>query len=195
MNITKHDFKLSKSDREEIKNQKACTIWMSGLSGSGKSTIANNLECALHSFGNHTYILDGDNLRLGINKNLGFTSSDRTENIRRIAEISKLMVDAGLIVIVAAISPFKKDRDFARSLFEKNEFYEIFVNTPLKVCIKRDPKNLYKKSRSIKGFSKIGLTGSYEAPNHPDIMIDTSKEILSNSINKIVKEITILLKK
>jgi bifunctional enzyme CysN/CysC len=188
-NVFKTEGKISKEIRAELKRQSPKCIWLTGLSGSGKSTIAQNLEKELNIKAKHTYILDGDNLRLGINKNLGFTSSDRTENIRRIAEISKLMVDAGLIVIVAAISPFKKDRDFARSLFEKNEFYEIFVNTPLKVCIKRDPKNLYKKSRSIKGFSKIGLTGCYEPPNHPDIIIDTSKEILSNSINKIVKKI------
>jgi bifunctional enzyme CysN/CysC len=188
-NIFKTEGIISKEIRAVLKRQSPKCIWLTGLSGSGKSTIAQNLEKELNLRAKHTYILDGDNIRLGINKNLGFTSSDRTENIRRIAEISKLMVDAGLIVIVAAISPFKKDRNFARSLFEKNEFFEIFVNTPLKVCIKRDPKNLYKKSKFIKGFSKIGLTGIYEAPDYPDIIIDTSKESLSNSINKIVEKI------
>jgi adenylyl-sulfate kinase len=137
----------------------------------------------------HTYILDGDNLRLGINKNLGFTVSDRVENIRRIAEISKLMVDAGLIVIVASISPFRKEREFARLLFEKNEFFEIYINTPLKVCMQRDPKNLYKKVKSIKNFSKIGLTGDYEPPIKPDVIIDTSKESISNAISRIIKKI------
>ena len=191
-NIFKTEGKISKDIRAKLKRQTPKCIWLTGLSGSGKSTIAQNLEKELNFMrggAKHTYTLDGDNLRLGINKDLGFVASDRTENIRRIAEISKLMVDAGLIVIVAAISPFKKDRDFARSLFEKNEFYEIFVNTPLRICINRDPKSLYKKARSIKSFSKIGLTGNYEIPTHPDIIIDTSKESLSNSINKIIKKI------
>ena len=147
------------------------------------------MEKTLNAQSKHTYILDGDNLRLGINRNLGFNASDRTENIRRIGEISKLMVDAGLIVIVAAISPFRKDRDFARSLFEKNEFYEVFVNTPLKVCIKRDPKKLYKKAKSIKHFSTIGLTGDYEKPLKPDLVIDTSRELISNSVKKIITKI------
>jgi bifunctional enzyme CysN/CysC len=188
-NIFKTDGEISKEIRANLKRQLPKCIWLTGLSGSGKSTIAQNLEKQLNLSGKHTYILDGDNLRLGINKNLGFTVSDRTENIRRIAEISKLMVDAGLIVIVAAISPFKKERDFARSLFEKNEFFEIYINTPLKICMQRDSKNLYKKVKSIKNFSKIGLTGDYEAPINPDIKIDTSKESISNSVSKIIKKI------
>ncbi len=181
--------KISKKERAKLKRQKPKCIWLTGLSASGKSTIAQYLEEELNLASKHTYILDGDNLRLGINKNLGFTASARTENIRRIAEISKLMIDAGLIVIVATISPFRKDRDFARSLFEKDEFYEIFINTPLKVCIQRDPKNLYKKAKSIKSFSKIGLIGDYEIPTKPDIMIDTSKETTSHSVKKIIKKI------
>jgi len=188
-NIFKTVGKVSKEVRAKLKRQKPKCIWLTGLSGSGKSTLAQSLEKTLNSQSKHTYILDGDNLRLGINKNLGFNASDRTENIRRIGEISKLMVDAGLIVIVAAISPFRKDRDFARSLFEKNEFYEVFVNTPLKVCIKRDPKKLYKKAKSIKHFSTIGLTGDYEKPLKPDLVIDTSKELISNSVKKIITKI------
>lgn len=186
-NIFKVNNKISKKIRGNLKRQKPKCIWLTGLSGSGKSTIAQNLEKELFSRTNHTYILDGDNVRLGINKNLGFSEADRTENIRRIAEIAKLMVDAGLIVIVAAISPFSKDRHFAKSLFDKDEFYEVYVNTPLKICIKRDPKNLYKKAKSIKGFSKVGLTSGYEKPENPLITIDTSKESISQSINKIVK--------
>ena len=176
-NIYKTEGKVSKEVRAKLKRQKPKCIWLTGLSGSGKSTLAQSLEKTLNAQSKHTYILDGDNLRLGINRNLGFNASDRTENIRRIGEISKLMVDAGLIVIVAAISPFRKDRDFARSLFEKNEFYEVFVNTPLKVCIKRDPKKLYKKAKSIKHFSTIGLTGDYEKPLKPDLVIDTSRAV------------------
>ena len=188
-NIYKTDGKISKKIRAKLKGQTPKCIWLTGLSGSGKSTIAQNLETQLNLSAKHTYILDGDNLRLGINKNLGFTVSDRVENIRRIAEISKLMVDAGLIVIVASISPFRKEREFARSLFEKKEFFEIYINTPLKICMKRDSKNLYKKVKSIKNFSKIGLTGDYEPPIKPDVIINTSKESISNAISKIIKKI------
>ena len=188
-NVFRTDSPVSKEARAKLKKQVPKCIWLTGLSGSGKTTIAQNLEKELYLIGKHTYILDGDNLRLGINKNLGFSVSDRTENIRRIAEISKLMVDAGLIVIVATISPFKKDRAFAKSLFKKDEFYEVFLNTPLKVCMRRDPKNLYKKSKSIKDFNKIGLTGDYEVPTNPDIEIDTSNSRALDSVNKIIKKI------
>ena len=188
-NIFKTSGKINKKIRSKIKGQTAKCVWLTGLSGSGKSTIAQALETKLVNSNKHTYILDGDNLRLGINKNLGFSPADRTENIRRIAELSKLMVDAGLIVIVAAISPFEQDRNFAKSLFEENEFFLIFVNTPLKVCMKRDPKKLYKKSKSIKNFNKIGLTGSYEKPKNPFLKVDTSKEKLSKSVDKIIKKI------
>ena len=188
-NIFKTDGKVTKEIRAKLKRQLPRCIWLTGLSGSGKSTIAQGLEKHLNLISKHTYILDGDNLRLGINKNLGFTVYDRAENIRRIAEISKLMGDAGLIVIVATISPFKKERNFARLLFEKKEFFEIYINTPLKVCMKRDSKNLYKKAKYLKSFSKIGLTGDYEPPIRPDIVIDTSKESISKSINKIIKKI------
>ena len=186
-NIFKTASEISQKNRQDLKHQKAKCIWLTGLSGSGKSTIAQHLEKELFLRSKHTYILDGDNLRLGINKNLGFSTVDRAENIRRIAEIAKIMVDAGLIVIVAAISPFKKDRHFAKSLFQKKEFHEVYVNTPLKVCMKRDPKKLYKKLKTIKGFNKIGLTGSYEKPEDPSMKIDTSKETINNSVKKILK--------
>lgn len=188
-NIFKTVSKVTQINRAKLKSQKAKCIWLTGLSGSGKSTIAQYLEKELFLQSKHTYILDGDNLRLGVNKNLGFTAADRAENIRRIAEIAKIMVDAGLIVIVAAISPFRKDRHFAKSLFQKKEFYEIFVDTPLNICMKRDPKNLYKKIKIIKGFNKIGLTGSYEKPLDPSIKIDTSKETINSSVNKILKKV------
>jgi len=188
-NIFKTSGKINKEIRSKIKRQAPKCIWLTGLSGSGKSTIAQALETKLVQLNKHTYVLDGDNLRLGINKNLGFSAADRTENIRRVAELSKLMVDAGLIVIVAVISPFEKDRNFAKSLFSNKEFYQIYVNTPLKVCVKRDPKKLYKKSKSIKGFNKIGLTGGYEEPKNPFLKIDTSKEETLKSVNKIIKKI------
>ena len=188
-NIFKTVSKVTQINRAKLKSQKAKCIWLTGLSGSGKSTIAQHLEKELFLRSKHTYILDGDNLRLGVNKNLGFTAADRAENIRRIAEIAKIMVEAGLIVIVAAISPFRKDRNFAKSLFQEKEFYEIFVDTPLSICMKRDPKKLYKKIKIIKGFNKIGLTGSYEKPLDPSIKIDTSKETINSSVKKIIKKV------
>ena len=188
-NIFKTESKISQKNRSKLKNQEPKCIWLTGLSGSGKSTIAQHLEKELFARSKHSYILDGDNLRLGINKNLGFTAADRTENIRRIAEIAKILVEAGLIVIVAAISPFRKDRHFAKSLFQKKEFYEIYVNTPLKVCMKRDPKKLYKKVKTIKGFNNIGLSGRYEKPENPILKVDTSKESTNNSVKKILKVI------
>ena len=162
-------------------------MWLTGLSGSGKTTIAVALEKKLSQLGKLTYILDGDNIRLGINKDLGFTERDRIENIRRISEIAKLMVDSGLIVIVAAISPFAKDRSIARSLFKDKEFLEIFVNTPREVCEKRDVKGLYKKYKQglIKNFT--GQDSIYENPKNPDLEFDTSKEKLEHILDKIKK--------
>lgn len=172
-NIVPQAFKINRSERESIKQQKACVIWFTGLSGSGKSTIANLVEQILFTKGKHSYILDGDNLRHGLNKDLGFTATDRIENIRRIAEVSKLMTDAGLIILVTFISPFSKDREFAKSLFQKEEFYEIYVNTPLELAEMRDPKGLYKKARdgSIKNFT--GIDSPYEPPLNPDLILDT----------------------
>jgi bifunctional enzyme CysN/CysC len=151
-------------------------LWFTGLSGSGKSTIANLVEQELFAMGKHTYILDGDNVRHGLNKDLGFTETDRVENIRRVAEVAKLMVDAGLIVLVTFIAPFRKDREMARSLFQEDEFYEIFIDTPLEEAERRDPKGLYKKARrgEIKNFT--GIDSPYERPENPDIHLDTSKQ-------------------
>jgi bifunctional enzyme CysN/CysC len=188
-NIFKTFSSINKELRSKLKKQSPKCIWLTGLSGSGKTTIAQDLENKLHYLGIHTYVLDGDNLRSGINKDLGFSESDRVENIRRIAEISKLMVDAGLVVIVSAISPFKRERNFAKSLFEKNEFYEIYINTPLKECLKRDPKGIYKKSKKISSFNKIGLTGIYEKPLKPFLKIDTSKYSAENSVKMIFNKI------
>lgn len=170
-NIQNQFFEINKEARAALNQQKPMCLWFTGLSGSGKSTIANALEKELHQMGKRTYILDGDNVRHGLNHDLGFTEADRIENIRRVAEVAKLMVDAGLIVLVTFISPFQKDREMARSKFAEGEFVEIFVDTPLEECEKHDPKGLYKKARQglIKNFT--GIDSKYERPTNPDLKI------------------------
>ena len=171
-NVTPHAFAINKEARAAAKNQTPKVFWFTGLSGSGKSTIANAFEQKLHAMGKHTYILDGDNVRHGLNRDLGFTETDRVENIRRVAEVAKLMVDAGLIVLVTFISPFRADRAMARSLFKEGEFIEVFVDTPLEVAEQRDPKGLYAKARKgeIKNFT--GIDSPYEAPESPTLKIN-----------------------
>jgi bifunctional enzyme CysN/CysC len=166
---------VHKHARAEIKNQKPCVIWFTGLSGAGKSTIANLVEKRLLSLGCHTYLLDGDNVRHGLNKDLGFTEADRVENIRRVAEVARLMVDAGLIVLVSFISPFRSERRMARELVDASEFIEVFVDTPLAVAEQRDPKGLYRKARrgELKNFT--GVDSPYESPEHPDVTLDTTR--------------------
>ena len=185
-NIQLQNLTINKNLREKINGHKGQVLWMTGLSGSGKSTIANELEKILYSQGKKTYILDGDNIRHGLNKDLGFTDKDRVENIRRVAEVAKLMCDAGLIVITAFISPFRLEREMARSLFEKNDFKEIYISTPLKVAEKRDPKGLYKKARQGKIPNFTGIDSIYEKPTNPDLEIDTSKVSLSKAVKKIL---------
>ena len=185
-NIQLQNLTINKNLREKINGHKGQVLWMTGLSGSGKSTIANELEKILYSQGKKTYILDGDNIRRGLNKDLGFTDKDRVENIRRVAEVAKLMCDAGLIVITAFISPFRLEREMARSLFEKNDFKEIYISTPLKVAEKRDPKGLYKKARQGKIPNFTGIDSIYEKPTNPDLEIDTSKVSLSKAVKKIL---------
>ena len=189
-NIQLQNLTINKNLREKINGHKGQVLWMTGLSGSGKSTIANELEKILYSQGKKTYILDGDNIRHGLNKDLGFTDKDRVENIRRVAEVAKLMCDAGLIVITAFISPFRLEREMARSLFEKNDFKEIYISTPLKVAEKRDPKGLYKKARQGKIPNFTGIDSVYEKPTNPDLEIDTSKVSLSKAVKKILNIIT-----
>jgi bifunctional enzyme CysN/CysC len=154
---------------------KPCVIWFTGLSGAGKSTIANLVEKRLHALGRHTYLLDGDNVRHGLNKDLGFTDADRVENIRRVAEVARLMVDAGLVVLVSFISPFRSERRMARTLFSEGEFVEVFVDTPLDVAESRDPKGLYRKARrgDLKNFT--GVDSPYEVPEHADLRLDTTR--------------------
>lgn len=181
MNITAHNFKISKSERENIKDQKSCTIWMSGLSGSGKSTIANLLEVELNSKGYHTYILDGDNTRLGLNKGLGFSEEDRIENIRRVAEVCKLMNEAGLIVICSFISPFEKNREQAKEIIGDN-FFEVFIDASLETCETRDPKGLYKKARlgEIKDFT--GISSPFETPSRGIMLKNNTEEDLNFNV-------------
>jgi adenylylsulfate kinase len=173
-NIRYHNHLISRKEKEKSAGHKGITLWITGLSGSGKSTIANLLEAALFKRGCRTIILDGDNIRHGLNSNLGFSAMDRKENIRRIGEVAKLLTENGMIVITSFISPFRKDRDAVRKKMRKGDLIEVFLNCDIKTCIKRDPKGLYKKARSgrIKDFT--GISSSYEKPLHPEIELDTA---------------------
>ena len=186
-NITRQEFNVDKSARAQLKSQKPCVLWFTGLSGSGKSTIANRVESELHALGHHTYILDGDNVRHGLNKDLGFTDADRVENIRRISEVSRLLADAGLIVLVSFISPFRSEREMARSLLEAGEFVEIFIDTPLNICEQRDPKGLYKKARAGEIANFTGIDSNYEAPIDPELRLDTTKLSVNASKSEIIE--------
>jgi adenylylsulfate kinase len=197
LNIVKHDYKTTKSQREQQNGHKSYLLWFTGLSGSGKSTLANLVEMALHKQGLSTFILDGDNIRQGINKDLSFAPKDRKENIRRIAEISNLMLDAGLITLAAFVSPYIKDRKEVKEIVGSANFIEIFVNTSLEECERRDVKGLYKKARSGEIKNMTGISAPYEAPINPDIevvtdgySIEESAEIIINFINKKLKSST-----
>lgn len=174
-NVVWHQHEITKEMRAEQKKQTPCLIWFTGLSGSGKSTLAGALEQTLFEKGYHSYLLDGDNVRHGINKDLGFTDEDRVENIRRIGEMGKLFVDSGMIALSAFISPFRADRRMVRELVGDGEFIEVFMNTPLRTCEDRDPKGLYKKARAgqIKNFT--GIDSDYEVPEHAEVQVDSSK--------------------
>ena len=189
-NIHLQSLSITKELREKMNGHKGQVLWLTGLSGSGKSTIANALEKQLYAEGKKTYVLDGDNIRHGLNKDLGFTDKDRVENIRRVAEVAKLMCDAGLIVITAFISPFRAEREMARSLFQSGEYKEIFISTPLKIAEQRDPKGLYKKARSGEIPNFTGINSPYEKPIKPELTIDTSKTSVAQSVKKILEIIT-----
>lgn len=186
MNLVEHKSSINKEKRARLKQQKPCVIWLTGLSGSGKSTIANALEVELFKLNYHTYLLDGDNVRLGLNKDLDFSDKSRKENIRRIAELAKLFVDSGTIVISAFISPFRSDRELARELVEKDEFIEVFVDTSLDECERRDPKGLYKKARSGQISNFTGISSVYEKPLNAQIH-------LNNESNSVQTNVTIIL--
>ncbi len=173
-NITRHEGHVGRGERETLLKQKGVLVWFTGLSGSGKSTIAYTLEHALVQRGHLSYVLDGDNIRFGLNKNLGFSAEDRAENIRRIGEVGKLFVDTGIITLTAFISPYRADRDAARKTLGEGNFFEVHCNTPIEVCETRDPKGLYKKARAgeLKGFT--GVDDPYEAPLTPEMTIDAT---------------------
>ena len=185
-NIVWHLHHVTKDERAKQKKQRPCILWFTGLSGSGKSTIAGAVEQKLFELGHHTYLLDGDNVRHGLNKDLAFSDSDRIENIRRIGELSKLMIDAGLLVMTAFISPFKVDRRTVRDLVQDHEFIEVYMNTPIDECERRDPKGLYKKARKgeIKNFT--GVDSAYEIPETPEVLINTVSLSIEECANQVI---------
>ncbi|HHY74230.1 MAG TPA: adenylyl-sulfate kinase [Bacillus bacterium] len=185
-NIVWHQAQITKADRRSLNGHKSAILWFTGLSGAGKSTLSVAVEKELHKRGIRTYVLDGDNIRHGLNRNLGFSPVDRTENIRRIGEVSKLFVDAGVLTLTAFISPYQEDRDIVRALVENGEFVEIYVKCTLEECEKRDPKGLYKKARNseIKGFT--GIDAPYEVPQAPELVVETDKESLKESVARVL---------
>ena len=185
-NITWHHSTVTKKDRHLLNQHKSCVLWFTGFSGSGKSTLANAVDYQLYLQGCRSYVLDGDNMRLGLNRDLRFGKEDRKENIRRIGEVAKLFVDSGQIVSSAFISPFRKDRDLVRDLFGKDEFIEIYLNCPITVCEVRDPKGLYKKARKGEIPDFTGITSPYEPPLDPEISIETNLMTIEQSVNSIL---------
>ena len=188
-NVTWHDHHVSQTERAEQNGHKGAVLWLTGLSACGKSTIANTVDHLLHSQGKRTYVLDGDNVRMGLNKNLGFSAEDRTENIRRIGEVAKLFADAGLITLTAFISPYREDRNKVRELLGEGEFLEIYVNASLETCEARDPKGLYKKARAgeIKGFT--GIDDPYEAPENPEIELDADNKGIDELAGEVIADL------
>lgn len=186
-NIIEQKYFIDQAKRNQLNGHRSLLIWFTGLSGSGKSTIANHLQFELHKNGLHVYTLDGDNIRLGLNKDLGFSPEDRGENLRRIAEVAKLMIDAGILTIGAFVSPIKADRELIKRIVGEENFIEIFINTSLEECEKRDVKGLYKKARTgeIKNFT--GISAPYEIPDKPDLVIRTEDSTIENSIQEIMQ--------
>ena len=193
-NIFKQDYKISRKDREVLHKHNSSLIWFTGLSGSGKSTLANLLEQELHILKISTFVLDGDNIRHSLNKDLTFSLKDRSENIRRIGEVAKIMLDAGVLTIGAFVSPYKKDREMVKNIVGSENFIEIYVNASLAECEKRDTKGLYKKARSGEIKNMTGISSPYEVPENPTLEIDTNKETIDESMKKIKKCIMLKLK-
>jgi len=189
-NIVWHKHKVDKRQRAILSQQKPCVLWFTGLSGSGKSTIANQLEQKLYDLSKHSYLLDGDNVRHGLCGDLGFSDKNRVENIRRISELGKLFVDSGLIVLAAFISPFRTDRSFARNLLEEGEFIEVFVDAPLSVCEERDPKGLYKKARRGEIQKFTGIDSDYQSPTNAEITVNTETHDVNECVAVILKYLT-----
>lgn len=188
-NLVEHLHKVTKEERQKLLRQKSLVIWLTGLSGSGKSTIANELAIKLQQEGKLAYILDGDNVRMGLNKDLGFSDDDRKENIRRIAEVAKLLSDAGVIVITAFISPFREERAKAKEIIGKDNFLEVYVDAPLMVCEDRDPKGLYKKARSGEIPMFTGIDSPYEEPLNPDFLVNTENNTIDGCTNILYKNL------
>ena len=186
MNIIFHTPTVTRKMRNEQNEHKSLVMWFTGLSGSGKSTLAHAVEAELHKLNCQTFVLDGDNTRCGLSVDLGFNDNDRKENIRRAGEVSKLMMEAGLIVIAAFISPFRKDRDMVRSLFQKSDFIEVYCKAPLEVCELRDVKGLYKKARAGKIENYTGIDSPYEPPECPELIIDTQQLSLQDSVKRVI---------
>ena len=189
-NIAWQSHKIGKTERSRRSGQKPCVLWFTGFSGSGKSTISDALEVRLHEMGFLSYLLDGDNIRHGLNQDLGFSDADRVENIRRIAEVSKLFVDAGLIVLTAFISPFRADREGARAIMGSGEFVEIHLNVPLEVCEARDPKGLYRKARAGQIRNFTGIDSAYEPPQSPEVRLDTAVLSVAQSVDRIIEHLS-----
>ncbi|WP_299469175.1 adenylyl-sulfate kinase [uncultured Gimesia sp.] len=185
-NVTWHEHRVSKAERCKQNGHKGAVLWFTGLSGSGKSTIANTVDHKLFEMGKHTFVLDGDNIRMGLNKNLGFSPEDRTENIRRIGEVSKLYTDAGILVMTAFISPYLEDRNQVREIMGDGEFIEVLVKASLETCEERDPKGLYKKARAgeIKGFT--GIDAPYEAPENPELVLDSDSKGIDELADEVI---------
>lgn len=188
--IVRQEFELSNKDRKKIKNHDSFLVWFTGLSGSGKSTLANAVEVKLHKMGVHTYPLDGDNIRDGINKTLSFSAEDREENIRRVAEIAKLFIDSGIVVLGSFISPYKSSREKIKAIVGDENYIEVFLNTSLEECEKRDVKGLYKKAREGKIRSFTGISAPYELPENPDIEIKTEEMTVEEATDKVIDVIS-----
>lgn len=182
-----HSHQVTKEVRARQLGQRPAVVWFTGLSGAGKSTLANALESALVERGIHTYLLDGDNVRHGLNRDLGFSDGDRVENIRRVAEVARLMVDAGLVVVAAFISPFRADRAMARELFAPGEFVEVYVDTPIETCEQRDPKGLYRKARSGEIARFTGIDSPYEVPEAPELRVDTRGRDVAQCVSELLE--------
>lgn len=191
-NIFQQKLNISRKERESLNGHKGRVIWLTGLSGSGKSSIANAMEVALHANGYRTYILDGDNVRGGLSRDLGFSDADRVENIRRITEVSRLMMDAGLIVMTAFISPFRHEREMARNLVGEEHFVEVYVSTPLEVCEERDVKGLYKKARAGQLPNMTGIDSAYEAPLSPEVIVNGCGQSIEETAKMAISQIPML---
>ena len=185
-NIVKHSYSVNRDSRKKLKQHKSILLWFTGLSGSGKSTIANCVEQELHKNSIHTYTLDGDNIRKGLNCDLSFSPEDRSENIRRIAETARLMIDAGLVVLAAFVSPYRNDRDHVRNIVGNDNMVEIYINTSVEECERRDVKGLYKKARKGEIKNMTGISAPYEPPLHPDIQINTEKVTIIDATKQII---------